>query len=263
MEDTRTPKEEPRKYPWLRIILIGLFTGYQSGIFAVGGGVIMVPALVAFAGFDQRRAAGTSLAAIIFPGTAGVITYVVHGHIDWLAVALLVAGSVVGAQIGTYLLSKLPVAVIRWAFTCFLVISAISLIFVIPSRDAAVDITTLTGAGLVAIGLGAGILAGLVGVGGGVILIPGMIVGFGFSDLIAKGNSLAVIIPTSISGTIGNLRRKNVDMRAALVLGVSACITSPLGVLSAVAIEPRVGNYLFAAFQIYLAQRMARQLLRG
>ena len=256
--------EETRKnYPWLRIILIGFATSYLSGIFAVGGGVIMVPALVAFAGFEHRRAAGTSLTAVIFPAAAGVITYVAHDHINWPATGLLVAGSVVGAQIGTYLLTRLPVKTVRWAFVGFLLISAVGLVFVVPSRDAAIDITALTGAGLVAIGFGAGILAGLVGVGGGVILVPSMIVGFGIPDLVAKGTSLAVIIPTSVSGTIANLRRKNVDLKAALILGVAACVTSPLGVLSAVAIPARTGNYLFAAFQLFMAVRTTRQLLQS
>lgn len=259
MEDNR---ENTQPRPWLRIILIGLATGYLSGIFAVGGGVIMVPALVAFAGFTQRLAAGTSLAAIIFPAAAGVITYVTHGYINWVAAGLLVAGSVVGAQIGTYLLNKLPVRAIRWAFVGFLLASAVSLIFVVPPRGAVIDITAAAGVGLVAVGLAAGILAGLVGVGGGVILVPSMIVGFGASDLMAKGTSLAVIIPTSLSGTLGNLRRRNVDLRAALVLGVAACVTSPLGVLSAVAIPAQTGNYLFAAFQLIMAARMVMQLLR-
>ena len=257
MEETR------RNYRWLRIILIGFATGYLSGIFAVGGGVIMVPALVTFAGFEHRRAAGTSLAAIIFPAAAGVITYVVHGHINWVAAGLLVAGSVVGAQIGAYLLTRLPVRTVRWTFVGFLLVSAVGLIFVVPPRDAVVDIAALTGVSLVAIGLGAGILAGLVGVGGGVVLVPSMIVGFGIPDLVAKGTSLAVISPTSASGTIANLRRKNVDLRAALVLGVAACVTSPLGVLSAVAIPARTGNYLFAAFQLFMAARMVMQLVRA
>ena len=112
--------ESKRSRSWIRIILIGFATGYLSGIFAVGGGVIMVPALVAFAGFTQRQAAGTSLAAIIFPAAAGVVTYVTHGYINWLAAGLLVAGSVVGAQIGTYLLSRLSTRIIRWAFVGFL-----------------------------------------------------------------------------------------------------------------------------------------------
>ncbi|MFT0848322.1 sulfite exporter TauE/SafE family protein [Actinomycetaceae bacterium L2_0104] len=254
--------ESKRSRSWIRIILIGFATGYLSGIFAVGGGVIMVPALVAFAGFTQRQAAGTSLAAIIFPAAAGVVTYVTHGYINWLAAGLLVAGSVVGAQIGTYLLSRLSTRIIRWAFVGFLVASAISLIFVIPPRGAVIDITVATGIGLVAVGLAAGILAGLVGVGGGVVLVPSMIVGFGASDLIAKGTSLAVIIPTSMSGTLGNLRRGNVDVRAALVLGLAACATSPLGVLSAVAIPAQTGNYLFAAFQLIMAARMIVQLMR-
>ena len=247
---------------WLPIVLIGLATGYLSGIFAVGGGVIMVPALVAFAGFDQRRASGTSLAAMVFPASVGVITYVAHDSVNWPAVGLLIIGSITGAQIGSYLLSKLSTRTVRWVFVGFLAISIISMVIVVPSRGASIDITVLTGAALIGVGLMTGTLAGLVGVGGGVILVPAMIVGFGASDLIAKGTSLAVIIPTSVSGTVGNLRRKNVDLAAGVTLGISACLTSPLGVLSAVALDPQVGNYLFAAFQLFVGGKMALGLLR-
>ncbi|PWF27048.1 sulfite exporter TauE/SafE family protein [Ancrocorticia populi] len=252
----------PAERRWLAIILIGLATGYLSGIFAVGGGVIMVPALVAFAKFDQKLASGTSLAAMVFPASVGVITYVVHDSVDWAAVGLLIIGSITGAQIGSYLLSRLSSRTAQWAFVGFLAISIISMVIVIPERGSSIDITVLTAIALVGVGLLTGTLAGLVGVGGGVILVPAMIVGFGASDLIAKGTSLAVIIPTSLSGTIGNLRRKNVDLKAALVLGVAACLTSPLGVMSAVAIPPQTSNYLFAAFQAFVGGRMALQLIR-
>lgn len=264
-EETASEPHEESGCPqrrWFAIVLIGLATGYLSGIFAVGGGIVMVPALVAFAKFDQRLAAGTSLAAMVFPASVGVITYVAHGSVDWGAVGLLVVGSITGAQIGSYLLNRLSVRTVQWAFVGFLVVSIVSMIAVVPSRDASFDITLLSGIALVATGLVTGTLAGLVGVGGGVVMVPAMIVGFGSSDLIAKGTSLSVIIPTSISGTIGNLRRKNVDLLAALVLGVTACCTSPLGVLSAVAIPPQTGNYLFAAFQLFVGGRMALQLIR-
>ncbi|MGO1593093.1 MAG: sulfite exporter TauE/SafE family protein [Ancrocorticia sp.] len=265
MNANEPPREEKAAAPqrrWLPIVLIGLATGFLSGIFAVGGGVIMVPALVAFAKFDQRRASGTSLAAMVFPAAVGVVTYVAHDSVHWAAVGLLIIGSITGAQLGAYLLNRLSTRTIRWAFVVFLAISIISMVTVIPPRGASIEISTASGIALVGVGLVTGTLAGLVGVGGGVILVPSMIVGFGASDLIAKGTSLAVIIPTSISGTIGNLRRKNVDLQAALVLGIAACLTSPLGVFSAVAIPPQLGNYLFAAFQAFVAGRMVLSLLR-
>ena len=66
-----------------------------------------------------------------------------------------------------------------------------------------------------------GTLAGLLGVGGGIIVVPALMLLFGASDLIAKGTSLLMMIPTAISGTVGNVRRHNVDLFAAALIGVA------------------------------------------
>jgi disulfide bond formation protein DsbB len=125
--------------------------------------------------------------------------------------------------------AELPVAVIRWGFIAFLLVVVVMLFIVIPSRDASLEVTWITAPGLVVLGLVTGILSGLLGVGGGIIVVPALILLFGTSDLIAKGTSLLMMIPTAISGTIGNLRRSNVDLPAAALIGVAACTTTALG----------------------------------
>ena len=99
---------------WIWFIIIGLVAGFLSGLFGVGGGIIIVPALVIAAGFDQRLASGTSLAAIVPTATVGVISYATTGNVNWIAAVILAIGSVVGAQIGSHLLSRLPKRVIQW-----------------------------------------------------------------------------------------------------------------------------------------------------
>jgi uncharacterized membrane protein YfcA len=115
----------------------------------------------------------------------------------------------------------------------------------------------------VAVGLVTGVLSGLLGVGGGVIVVPAMILLFGYSDLIAKGTSLLMMIPTALSGTVGNLKRGNVDVRSGLLIGVAACVTVTLGSLTAGAISPQLANILFVAFLAFLVVKTVLEALKA
>ncbi|WP_306232253.1 sulfite exporter TauE/SafE family protein [Agrococcus beijingensis] len=248
--------ETPPRRPLLALIGIGLFAGFLSGLFGIGGGIVIVPLLVLAAGFKRRLAAGTSLAAIVPAALVGVASYAALQHVDWIVALILVIGSVVGAQVGAHLLHRLPVQAIRWGFIVFLTAVAVSLFFVIPSREATLELTALTITGLVVLGFITGVLSGLLGVGGGIVIVPMLILLFGQSDLVAKGTSLAMMIPTAISGTIGNLRRKNVDIPSALVVGLSACVTTALGAALSVALDPQVASIVFGAFLLALIVRL-------
>ena len=261
MSDATVLKRGPRAYA--TFIGIGLLAGLLSGLFGVGGGTVIVPLLVLLLAFDQRLAAGTSLAAIVPTATVGVISYAASGSVAWIPALILAAGAVVGAQIGTRLLPRISQTALRWGFVGFLVVVIVSLFLVIPSRGAVFELTWLTGIALVVVGIGTGILAGLIGVGGGVIVVPVLMLAFGTSDLVAKGTSLLMMIPTALSGTVGNLRNRNVDLLAALLIGVSACTTTALGAWLATIVDPTVGNLLFAAYLVVIAVQMALKAVRG
>src|SRR5690606_15384689 len=139
----------------------------------------------------------------------------------------------------------------------------VSLFVVIPSRAAVFELSWLNGVGLVLVGMLTGIVAGLIGVGGGVIVVPVLMFVFGTSDLVAKGTSLMMMSPTAVSGTIGNLRHRNVDLVAAAIIGVSACTTTALGAWLATLIDPRTGNMLFAAYLVVVAVQMAIKAARS
>lgn len=261
MSDVQSLSRGPRAYT--SFIVIGLLAGLLSGMFGVGGGTVIVPLLVLLLHFDQRLAAGTSLAAIVPTATVGVISYAVHDSVAWIPALILAAGSVVGAQIGTRMLPKISQTVLRWAFVGFLVVVIVTLFVVIPSRDAVLELTWVSGLALVAVGVATGILAGLIGVGGGVIVVPVLMVAFGTSDLIAKGTSLLMMIPTALSGTIGNLRHRNVDLLAAASIGIAACTTTALGAWIATMIDPLAGNVLFAAYLVVITVQMAMKAIKG
>ncbi|AYF98035.1 sulfite exporter TauE/SafE family protein [Protaetiibacter intestinalis] len=232
------------------LLAIGALTGFVSGLFGVGGGIVIVPALVAAFHMDQRRAAATSLVALLPISVVGTVVYALSGQVHWLAAALLAAGSVVGSPIGVRLLHRIPHRVLPWIFVGFIAVVIVTLLVSPPSRDSALAITWASGAALVGIGLVAGILSGLVGVGGGVVAVPGLEVLVGAGDLLARGTSLAMMIPTTVVGILTHRRHLDPDLRSGLTLGAAAVVVTPFGSWLAHLLDPRLGSILFVAFLV-------------
>lgn len=106
----------------LLFVGIGLTTGVVSGLFGIGGGLLLIPALMYLAGYTQHQATGISLAILLPPvGLGAVIEYYRHGHVD-LKVALIIALAVlVGGWFGAVLANNLSGPYLRLAFACFVV----------------------------------------------------------------------------------------------------------------------------------------------
>ncbi|MGK2348227.1 sulfite exporter TauE/SafE family protein [Actinomyces sp. W5033] len=234
----------------LLVLATGLAAGLLSGLFGVGGGLVIVPALMGVLGMDQRRAAATSLAAIVVTAAVGTVSYARHGEVSWTASAIVCAGSLAGAPLGTWLLRRLPHRVLPWVFVAFTLVVIVSQQLQAPVRDAGLLLDPLRGAGLVGVGVLAGVMAGLVGVGGGSVIVPGLQLVAGVGDLMARGTSLLVMVPTAAVGTWSNLRHGAVDLRAGLLVGAAAVVAAPLGARVAAALSPAAGNTLFGVFLV-------------
>lgn len=234
--------------------VVGVAVGVLSGMFGIGGGTVIVPALV-WLGLTQRHAAATSMMAIVPTAVSGVISYAVEGDVDWIVAAIVFAGMLVGGQIGSWLLSKLPEVVLRWAFVLFLLFVIVNQAMSNPSRDSHIMLSPGVIVGLIAFGVIAGILAGLLGIGGGAICVPALSILFGASDLIARGTSLLAMFPNAITTSVANARRHMVHVKAALIIGIVAALTAPLGTWIAAAVTPRTGAILFTAYLCVLLGR--------
>lgn len=236
------------------LIVVGMLVGVLSGMFGIGGGTVIVPALV-WLGLSQRNAAATSTLAIVPTSISGVISYATGGHVDWLAAALLFCGMFIGGQIGSWLLSRLPELVLRWIFVAFLVFVVINQVSFVPSRDHQIVMSVTTGICLALLGVIIGTLAGLLGIGGGALAVPSLSMLFGASDLIARGTSLLAMFPNSITTSAANLKRKLAHVKTALIIGLVAAVTAPFGTWIAGAVSPRVGSILFACYLCVLLVR--------
>lgn len=236
------------------LIVVGMLVGVLSGMFGIGGGTVIVPALV-WLGLSQRNAAATSTLAIVPTSISGVVSYATGGHVDWLAAVLLFCGMFVGGQIGSWLLSRLPELVLRWIFVAFLVFVVINQVSFVPSRDHQIAMSVTTGICLALLGVIIGTLAGLLGIGGGALAVPSLSMLFGASDLIARGTSLLAMFPNSITTSAANLKRKLAHVKTALIIAVTAAVTAPLGTWIAGEVSPRVGAIMFACYLCVLLVR--------
>jgi uncharacterized membrane protein YfcA len=260
--DAAPTPERPTARRILLLVLVGVLGGFFSGALGVGGGIIMVPLMLALLKFDQRRAAATSLAAIVLSSISGSITYAVAGHTDVLAGLLLGAGGVVGSLVGTRLLKVLPIPVLRWGFIALLVVIAVRMFLVVPDRAADIEFSLAIGIGLVVSGIVMGILAGMFGIGGGVLIVPILIAIFGVSDLVAKGTSLLAMIPISITGSVANIRNRLLRPLDGLVIGGAALLASFGGAAVAFVTPPTVSSLVFGLFVIATAIQLTVRALR-
>ena len=240
------------------LVAVGLLVGVLSGMFGIGGGTVIVPALVwlrPLPALPHPTAPATSTLAIVPTSISGVISYATGGHVDWLAAALLFCGMFIGGQIGSWLLSRLPELVLRWIFVAFLVFVVINQVSFVPSRDHQIVMTVVTGIGLALLGVVIGTLAGLLGIGGGALAVPSLSMLFGASDLVARGTSLLAMFPNSITTSAANLKRRLAHVKTALIIGVTAAVTAPLGTWIAGEVSPRVGAIMFACYLCVLLVR--------
>jgi len=237
----------------------GIGAGLLSGMFGLGGGIIIVPGLMFALGMDQRRAHGTSLAGVLPISMASIITYWTHDHINWPVALWLTIGSVAGALVGARLLAVLPKKTLTLLFVAVLAIAGIRMFFEIDSTGTTV-VNTATAVVLIIIGFFVGALAGMLGIGGGLITVPIMVVIFHVPPAVAKGTALAVVIPTALSGTIQNLANKNADLFAALLVSITGIFSAVAGGWVAAQMTPAVSNFLFAVLLMVIAGRMLLQL---
>ena len=124
-------KKEKMDFQFIIIlILIGVASGLLGGMVGIGGGIIIVPALIYLLGFNQLQAQGTSLALLMLPvGILGVMQYYKQGHVDFSIVIILAAGFVMGSFLGSKLALQLPADTVKKIFASLLLFMAFKMLF--------------------------------------------------------------------------------------------------------------------------------------
>jgi uncharacterized membrane protein YfcA len=115
---------------WLVLVVIGLVGGITGGLFGIGGGVIIVPLLIYWAGFSHHKATGTSLAILLPPiGLAAAIEYYRNGNVDLRAAGIVAGAMFVGLGLGACIANKIKGPHLRLMFGIFVVVLGVYLVF--------------------------------------------------------------------------------------------------------------------------------------
>ena len=111
------------------LILIGIAAGFLGGMVGIGGGLIIVPALVLLLGISQHNAQGISLTMMLFPvGILGVMNYYKKGYIDFRYSALIAVGFLLGSYIGSKFSLSLPEEMVKKIFAIIMIVLAIRML---------------------------------------------------------------------------------------------------------------------------------------
>jgi uncharacterized protein len=191
------PKEENM---YLAYIFLGLAVGIMVGFMGIGGGVVLVPALVHLLHMDQHTAQGTSLFMQLPPlGLGALVMYWKKKQVDLRAGVACALGMLLGGYFGSKMAIHLASKDLRELFGLFLIVAA-SLLWHRPASSTIVNCETNTSswARVVQISLMAcvvGVAGGMFGLGGGVLLVPLLVIVFGFEQHCAQGTSLVALVP--------------------------------------------------------------------
>ena len=189
-------------------LLTGVLSGLLAGLFGVGGGVIVVPALILLFGhlgvggdWVAHLAVGSSLAAIVGTGAASALAHHRRGGVRWELALRLAPGIVLGAWLGAVLAGALPELWLKRVFAAFLAYVGVRMLAPVSARGG----RPLPGSlGLAAMGGVIGTLSALVGIGGGTLTVP-FLSAHGIPLRQAVGTSAACGLPIALAGAVGFL----------------------------------------------------------
>ena len=258
-------------------LALGAFVGFLAGLLGIGGGMTIVPVLVALftrEGFALEHvlplAIGTAVATITFTSISSARAHHARGAVDWSIVRSMAPGLVAGSLVGPQIASALPARTMAAVFTLFMWFTAFRMVRNAPPKPS----RELPGAaGLFGVGAGIGLLSGIVGAGGAFLSVPFM-VRCNVRMHAAVATSAALGLPIALAATVGfvyaGLRKTGlppysvgyVYLPALAAFVAASMLSAPYGARVAhswdVARLKRVFAVLMTALGGYMAWRAAR-----
>ena len=239
-----------------RCVAVGSLAGGLAGIFGVGCGFIMGPLFVMWLAMEQKNANATSLLAMVFIASAGLVGYIDSQNVRWDYAGLVLLGGVLGTLLGVRIFNNISPSILRNIFVVALLVVALRLFWSISPHQifsGALALVILT-----LIGIVSGTLSGLLGIGGGIIIVPALILCSGLDPEVARGTSLVVIIGTAILGSAMHSKSGHVNHEIALYTGISGIPAAIACSYLAISVSNRIILSLFALLLVAVAGQLVR-----
>lgn len=244
-------------------LILGIAAGVLSGLFGIGGGIVMVPSLIVIFGMNILDANATSLAAMLLPvGILGVIAYYKAGLINvrdslWISVGLFL-GSFVGGEFAVNM-SESFLAKLYAGILLYIAISYFDIPSYFKKNKEAKPIDQLINPqkpvwAYILVGIAAGIFAGLFGKGGGIIIVPMLIGVFNYNPKSAAATSLAALqLPVGLPSVIIYANNGHLNILFAALIAFGILIGAFFGSKIGVKLPSAVFKKVFATFLIIVA----------
>lgn len=264
----------------IEVVVFGLgifIIGIVSAMIGVGGGFLMVPIFNLILGFSAHKAVGTSSFAIFFTALSASIAYFRQNRVDRVVGVVLAITSILGAAIGARATKLFSSVMLTSLFGLFILFTSLYMITVADRefksivkdgfRRVIVDSNgerfeyTVSIAFSLLIGFLAGLIGGFFGVGGGVIVVPLMVLLMGLPVHIAVATSMFSMIFTSVSSLSNHLLMGHVDLAYGFTAGLFIALGAQVGAYTARRIKPKYLKRLFGVFMLFVGLRMALQPL--
>jgi uncharacterized protein len=271
---------------WIGLFIIGVLAGVLSGMFGIGGGVVIVPALVVFLTFDTVQAISTSLAALLLPvAIFAVIAYYRAGLLEVRAAALLAVGLLVTTWLGAEITLSLPADTLRRVYALFLFYIGWRFVEprkmyatwqagrIIPPENSAgaaavpppvveeeIERPNVHWSVILALGLLAGVASGMFGIGGGAVIVPALVALLKYDQKLAVGTSLgALMLPVGLPGVLRYAADGVLEISVAAMVAAGLLFGSILGARIALNLPSRTVKRLYGLFLFFVAARFLLQ----
>jgi uncharacterized membrane protein YfcA len=255
------------------LLATGAFAGFAGGMLGLGGAFIMTPLqYIVYTNLGLspdvaiKTAFGTSLLVVLTTAISGAWRHHKQGEVNWRIALVMGCSGLVFGFIGSTLASYIPGTALKVVFGIIAIISCVRMFLSTRERTAAEPVKNpwIWAVWAVPIGL----LSGLLGVGGGILMIPVMVIALKFKMHQAVANSLAVMIITSIGGITGYIingmdaagRLPNsigyIDPASWILLAVPAAVMAQVGAVASHRISRQWLTYVFIILMLYIGLRM-------
>jgi len=248
------------------VVAVGLAAGLLSGLFGVGGGIVMTPGL-STVGLAPIVAVATPLPVILPTAAVGAYTYARAGQVDRRAALWISLPGAAASTAGAALTEVIDGRILLLVTALLLAWQAITILRGRGQAGAGSDVRPASPWALAAVGLAAGLLSGLLGIGGGLVIVPALAGMLGFPLKRALGTSLVCVSVLVIPGTVVHALLGNLDWRAAALLALGSVPGVRVGARIAlgtheVTLRLMVGSFL-AVVAVWYGVLQVLELARG
>jgi uncharacterized membrane protein YfcA len=254
-------------------LIVGVSAGVLSGMFGIGGGIVIVPVLVAFFGYGFTEAVATSLAALLMPvAIFAVIAYYRAGKLRLSISAIIAFGLIFGGLAGAELAQRLDVSIVERLYGLFLLYAGWRFVEprkwlaeyrsgVAPAAPPQTETPQVAWYWILLLGLGAGVVSGMFGVGGGIVIVPALVTFLHFDQKLAVGTSLgALLLPVGAGAVYSYYQAGVLDLQAAVFVALGLVVGAFIGAKIALGLPEKTVKRLYGLFLFVIALRFLLQL---